>query len=1296
MTQTMNKNRKAFPVRLISFLSLIFALSASLLSQDIDQQAARQFAADFFKSREHNIPRLKSAPGEADLTLSYQSAGEVMTPLFVFQQEGKGFAMIAQHHSSFTLMGYSDETEFQSEDIPPQLRALMDYYEDSLKFRNPVSLASGAGIPVVPALLKEHGIGLTQFNHPEVGGSKTGCMATALTQILLFYAAENSTPIEGFGSHCYTYSPYGELCADFENTNYNSDELLSYHMALALDMRFTTAGSSPPPTVDVIGSLEEYFHYFATNGIADNFYLKNELQHRRPAYAQINGLPDNHAVVVDGYDDRDYFHLNFGWGGYFNGYFLMNSSSYFGTGNTGKYYSNFAKILILSPTALHVNEQDSLALEAVIQATGAYEGSDVDFTKPVWTWPGVLVMNERVIRFSLGSSGPPKSATSIPAEIGDLTALQQLSLYGCFNGTVPSTITQLEDLTKLSIGNAAVYIEPTLYRGDLRWELPEDIDKLSHLEWLSLANILEGTIPASIGNLSDLKLLFISQDTSQFGRGKLSGSLPAEIGNLSKLHQLHISDQNLEGPLPPEIDDLKGLTELDLSGNLLNGPVPVLDFPGIGYINLNDNQFSEFAEGNGSCPNLKDLQIQNNTITGSIPPYFCNFALLESLNISDNLIESVPEEISNLTHLNRFNADHNLLQALPDGLALIIRLQELSASNNQIGYVPGNLGQAGGLVTLDLSYNLIQSIPPLLGSCPDLSLIYLNNNKIDSIPASFAQIGGAVIVLLQDNEIQGLIPEKLMTAATDVNKHVRLDSNRFVFNDIPASEDLLFGVRYQKEVALKKQEYLVQTGDEISIDIRSITNLSHPGNEYYWLPYPELISYRIRDERFNGIENNPVLKLTIDQENVNTKYYCKVFNPEAPSFVFDYLGSPVSSPCMEYLNTDTLQFKLASDEEIIAEKYSNAHVTSLQSIPDQTISDGTITLVPPLKIKRGNVHWEASVDGVSWEKVSESMEQVELQANVKSVSNDVLELIPQNTAYYRCCLNEFNCDPLYSDPLKVKALGNVLFDETINVNEEARTIDVDSIEIVVPQNFHEGDFRLTITKIENPPSAPDAVRAGSAYDVSVSFGETFEMPLLIKLKNIDKTIIADKEIDRFKAVYFDDKNREWKPFSHAHVSLKDSTLAFTTNHLTKLSWWYNEEAVWGYTDVYERNNIRVFYKDGDADYMKFGYARKQTPQAWHIVEIPLLVQDITEFLPIVMAKYKSLGLEVPDGKFTVYVKQMDDAGCVGLLGMLNGYMLIDANMSKPVELRQVLAHEYMHYTQDYYISANTRSSMICS
>ncbi|MBE0654536.1 MAG: leucine-rich repeat domain-containing protein, partial [Bacteroidales bacterium] len=858
--------------------------------------------------------------------------------------------------------------------------------------------------------------------------------------------------------------------------------------------------------------------------------------------------------------------------------------------------------------------------------------------------------------------------------------------------TIPSTITNLKDLKQLNIANNEIYIEPTLYKGNLKSTLPADIDKLTKLEWLSISNVLEGTIPASVGNLTNLKLLFISQDTLHFGKGDLTGTIPAEIGNLSQLQQLHISNQKLSGNLPATINNLSVIREMDFSDNLLSGPVPALNLPNIEYLKLNDNFFSGFSEEDGNCPDLKEIQLQNNQIAGIVPSWFGDFTKLKSWNISDNQIKALPAEIGNLTNLVTLRADNNLLKELPDGLATIINLQHLSASNNQIGYIPGNLGHSRSLVTLDLSGNQITSIPPLLGNCPDLYQVYPNNNRIDSIPASFANIRDGATVLLQENEMQGKIPEKLMTSETEHNKHVRLDSNRFVFNDIPSSGELKFGVRNQKNVALKKQVYKVQAGDAISIDIRSISNLSHPGNEYYWLPYPELTSASTKDERFSGIENNPVLQLVIDEKNAGNKYYCKVFNPASPSFSFDYNGTTVTSPCMEYLNTGFVEFTLATEEEIISEKYDGAFVTSLQSIPDNTISDGTITLVPPVKISRGVIEWEASADGITWEKVSESMERADLKANIKTVSNDMLVLTPKNTAYYRCSLNEMNCDPLYSDKLKVMALGNILFDEVINVTGETRTISVDSIEIVVPLNFHESDFRLTITKIDHPPAAPDSVEPGSAYDVSVSFAETFELPLLIRLKNIDKTKISEKEIDKFKAVYFDDQNREWKYFDHAHLSLKDSTIAFTTNHLTKLSWWREENAVWGYTDVYERNNIRVFYKDGETDFMKFGYARKQKPQAWHIAEIPLLVQDITEYLPKVMAEYKSLGLEVPEGKFSVYVKQMDDAGCVGLLGMMNGYMLIDATMSNPVELRQVLAHEYMHYTQDYYISANPGNS----
>ncbi len=1288
-----NYVKKTSPVSLISMLVILLMVSPAVLSQNTENQAARKFAADFFNASAQNKKGLKSAVSASSLQQCYQSAESAKTPLFVFQQAGKGFAMVAKSNNTFKVVGYSDDETFQTGNIPPQLRALMSYYEDSLEFINPVINSLGAGTPVVPALLYEHNIRLNQYNHPEVGGSYTGCMATAITQILLFHAAESKKPVRGYGSHCYNYGSFGEICANFENANYNSDELLSYHVAVAMDMRFTTAGSSPP-NMDKIDNIEKHFHYFVTRGISDDFYIKNELEHRRPLYATVIGFPENHAVVIDGYDDRNYYHLNFGWGGIFNGYFLMSNGLWFGTGNGGqKFFANFPYTYMFSPTAIPVNKQDSLALVSLHNALGGFAATNWDLTLPVRRWPGVLVMNDRVIRLTLQPKIPPATAQSIPPEIGNLTALQELHLVGCFNGTIPLTITNLTDLKKLNIANSYVYIAPTLYKGNFKSALPANIGKLTKLEWLSVSGSLEGTIPASIGNLSNLKLLRLYQDTTYYGKGKLSGAIPPEIGNLTRLNQLHISNQQLTGNLPESINNLSEIIDIDLSGNQLSGSIPAMNLPELTYLKLNGNSFSGFVEGNWDCPKLTNLELQNNQIAGSIPSFFGNFTALVNLNLSGNKIESVPEEIGNLTRLEGIAVDNNKLQALPDGLAIILNLKYLSASNNQINYIPGNLGQSHTLVTLNLSNNQITSIPEEIGNCPDLYEIYLNDNKITDIPASFANIRDAATVLLQNNEMQGAIPEKLMTSKSKNNKFVRLDNNHFVFGDIPQSDQLIFGVRDQKNVPVKKQLFKVQPGDTVIIDIRTITRLSDPGNEYYWLTYPE--------EPKEGMESNPILQFIASENNVRNKYYCKVFNPNSPKFSFT--DDPNNFfPCMYSLNTDTIAFKLATDEELIAEKYTEEFVTSLKSISNKTVTDGTVTLVPPLKIKRGTVQWEASADGINWEKVSETMGRADLKDNVKSVGNEKLVLAPRNTAFYRCGLLEPNCDPLYSDKLKVNALGSVLFDEIINVTEASRIIDVDSIEIHVPKDFYDSDFRLTITKIDNPPAAPDSVNSGSAYDVNVSFSDSFKMPLLVKLKNFDKTKIKEKEINRFNAVYYDDLKQKWEIYEYGGISLKDSTLQFFTIHLTKLAWF--EYAHGSYTHIYTSKRVNVIYKYGvgneDGIYKIYDkYIKKFPEPIWHNKNIdpdnggtPYMIQDIGGYMDQIINKYESLGLETPSLRFNVYVGNLKNSveGKIDAFGYLagRGYFYID-----PIyygkdrdNLRRTLAHEYTHYTQDYYMT----------
>jgi Leucine-rich repeat (LRR) protein len=1276
----------------LKLLPVLFFLliSAIATSQNRDGSVAKQFAAEFFNDRQALVPVRKAPKNFKSAGLIseiYQSPQSVATPLYVFANPNGGFAMVAQSNNTYKVVGYSDVDSFDAANIPPQLGALMSFYEDSLVFYA-APLLKKASVPVVAPLLSKYGIKLNQFLHGEVGGCPSGCVATAVTQIMLYHAARLGKPIKGYGAYCYTDASHGSVCANFDGINYVSQELLSLHVGNSMEMQYCGSPYGSFPNKGFEKGLEDHFHYYTANAEGSDYYIKNELDHQRPLYISLPGNPAGHAFVLDGYDNRGYYHLNFGWGGSYNGYYLLNTNEFFGISNF-KFLNSIRSPLVITPTVKQTNKQDSLALVALHHSLGGYEATKWDLSLPVYKWPGVLLMNDRVIKLFISSSLNPLNEQSIAPEIGNLTALREFSLFACLNGNIPSSISNLTELQYLNIVNSSVYVAPNLHKGNFKGELPADIGRLANLKYLSIANGMGGSIPQSIGNLSKLEILRITQDTTNFGRGNLAGGIPVEIGNLGNLRVLNISNQKLSGVIPSVLNGLVELYDLDLSENQLMGNIPVVNLPKLEYLNLSDNLFSGFEEGISSCPKLLRMDLHNNRLAGELPWWIGGFSELKFLGLSDNQLSSIPETIGSLIQLEKIDVNNNRLEALPNGIALCVGLQSLSASHNQIASLPDNLGQSGNLMYLNLSHNNITAIPQDLGNSPDLTQIYFNNNKITSIPPSFGNINDVAIVMLENNEMQGLIPEKLMLSEN--GKFVRLNNNRFVFDDIPQSNNLKFGVREQKTVALSKHVFNVQLGDTVNIDIRDISRMKHPGNEYYWLAYPEFQSLIVKDSRMDGVKESPVLTLVINEQNIANSYYCKVFNPTSPMFRFELDHSFDLYPCMYYLNTDIISFRLATDEEILAEKYSEGHVGSLKNTVNNTVSDRTVTLVPPLTVKRGNVYWEASSDGAAWVRVSDQMARVDLKSNVKSVSSEALLLEPKNNAYYRCCLEEAGCDPKYSDKLLVKSLGKVLFDGVINVSENLKTISVDSIEVVVPVNFHDADFRLTITKLENGPTSPSGVVAGMGYDVSVSFADSFDIPLLIKLKNIDKSKVNEKEIDRFQAVYFDDKNQEWKPFESARLSLKDSTLNILTNHLTKMKWWwYTEEYRRGYTDVYERNNILVFYNEYQEQFLKFIYGKKKAPQPWHVAGVPLMVQDITEYLPKVISKYKSLGLAVPDGKFKVYIHNFEGQadGEVSILGMLQGYLAISQDILTVSQLQQALAHEFMHYTQDYYISAN--------
>jgi hypothetical protein len=137
----------------------------------------------------------------------------------------------------------------------------------------------------------------------------------------------------------------------------------------------------------------------------------------------------------------------------------------------------------------------------------------------------------------------------------DLINLNSTNLIG----TIPAEIGNLSQLRSLYlIGN------------QLTGEIPVSLVGLSSLQVLSIhRNQLTGSIPSSLGGLTSLTYLGLAVN-------QLSGSIPAELGNLSSLQELYLDHNQLSGSIPASIGNLTGLTRLYINDNpSLAGPLPL-------------------------------------------------------------------------------------------------------------------------------------------------------------------------------------------------------------------------------------------------------------------------------------------------------------------------------------------------------------------------------------------------------------------------------------------------------------------------------------------------------------------------------------------------------------------------------------------------------------------------------------------------------------------------------------------------------------------------------------------------
>ena len=244
---------------------------------------------------------------------------------------------------------------------------------------------------------------------------------------------------------------------------------------------------------------------------------------------------------------------------------------------------------------------------------------------------------------------------------------------------------------------------------NLNGTIPYEIDGLVKLESISLVGTgIYGTLPPTMGNLTNLKLF-------QLGLTGVGGSIPDSIKKMQSLNRLWMPWNALSGQVPATaLSELKELEFLGLWSNMLTGPLPSFNpqIQDLRDIEVNDNMFTgTIPESIYDMASMEILDLSSNLdLNGSISTKIGQLADLWKLNLkSNNLSGTLCSEFGSVTKLELMLLDDNELSGnIPSTLGLLYRLGYLQLQNNSLeGTVPIDLSTLSSLAALNLEHNML-------------------------------------------------------------------------------------------------------------------------------------------------------------------------------------------------------------------------------------------------------------------------------------------------------------------------------------------------------------------------------------------------------------------------------------------------------------------------------------------------------------------------------------------------------------------------------------------------------------
>lgn len=306
---------------------------------------------------------MKEVRTPSAIKLAYTERNADKNCFYVFNRgENGGYIIVAAEDRTNEILGYTDSGNFDYDSISENMKWWLGEYSREIKYliEHPeiktkeaeVKALDKAVLPLLGAIAWDQG---APYNDqcPMYDDSRrcaTGCLATAMAQIMYYHR----WPLQGTGSYSYTTEINGKnvnLSADFGNTVYDWNNMLpSYsgastpeqneavatlmsHCGISIDMEYGL--ESGAMYVKIPDALYNYFGY--DKGVsykARNYYNINEWENiirreldegRVIEYNGQAGDGGGHSFLCDGYNTAGFFHINWGWSGQANGYFMLTA-----------------------------------------------------------------------------------------------------------------------------------------------------------------------------------------------------------------------------------------------------------------------------------------------------------------------------------------------------------------------------------------------------------------------------------------------------------------------------------------------------------------------------------------------------------------------------------------------------------------------------------------------------------------------------------------------------------------------------------------------------------------------------------------------------------------------------------------------------------------------------------------------------------------------------------------------------------------------------------------------------------